>query len=66
MNKKNKFGYNEIILHKKLLKEEEYIGHLENYYLETFNNVRFLDAQISKWGLLDLAKNAIYHTITQR
>lgn len=33
---------------------------LENFYIENYNNIYFLDAQISKWGLLDQAKKWIY------
>ncbi|EGR31735.1 hypothetical protein IMG5_103090 [Ichthyophthirius multifiliis] len=61
---KNKFGYNQIILHEKLQACENDI--LENFYLTTFNNVRFLDAKISKWGVFDLAKLYIGQTTLSR
>lgn len=36
---------------------------LSNYYIENFNNVRFLDVTVSKWGLYDLAKSAVYEAL---
>eukprot|EP00825_Cyclidium_porcatum_P011085 TRINITY_DN1566_c0_g1_i6.p1 TRINITY_DN1566_c0_g1~~TRINITY_DN1566_c0_g1_i6.p1 ORF type:complete len:1401 (+),score=376.97 TRINITY_DN1566_c0_g1_i6:144-4346(+) len=64
--KKNTFGYNNIILHTKIQKQMYDNGALENYYIQNFNNVRFLNSKISKWGLLDQARESIYESLHQR
>ncbi|KAL4506760.1 hypothetical protein ABPG72_001181 [Tetrahymena utriculariae] len=59
-----KFGYNDIVLHDKIYQSESDV--LENYYLDTFNNIRFIDGNISKWGIFDQAKKFIHSSLLSK
>lgn len=63
---KGTFGYNRLILHTKIQRQTHDNAALENYYIQTFNNVRFLNSRLSKWGLLDQAREAVFESLAQR
>jgi len=48
-----KLGYDSYLLHQRLMKSEVEIANLENFYLHNYNNVKFLNGTLSKWGLFE-------------
>ena len=50
---KLKLGYDGYLLHQRLIKSTVEITNLENFYLDNYNNVKFLDGTLSKWGLYE-------------
>lgn len=48
-----KLGYDGFLLHQRLRKSTIEINNLENFYLDNYNNVKFLDGNLSKWGLYE-------------
>lgn len=63
---KLKLGYDGFLLHQRLRKSAVDITNLENFYLVHYNNVKFLNGNLSKWGLYERAKLYIQKTIKQR
>ena len=51
--KNMKLGYDGYLLHQRLKKNGVEITNLENFYLNNYNNVKFLDGKLSKWGLYE-------------
>lgn len=50
---KLKMGYDAYLLHQRLRKTGIEITNLENFYLVHYNNVKFLNGNLSKWGLYE-------------
>lgn len=48
-----KFGYDPRIIHERLKQIEKTQTELEVFYISTFNNLRYLNSNVSKWGVLD-------------
>lgn len=55
--KKLKLGYDSFLLHQRLRKTGEEIRELESFYLHHYNNIKFLDGTLSKWGLYERVFN---------
>ena len=54
--KSEKFGYDRRIIHDRLKEIEKGQTDLELYYIDTFDNLRYLDSKVSKWGVFDSVK----------
>jgi len=50
---KDKFGYDNRILHERLELNEEELTYTEAYYTSNFNNFKVLNPKSSKWGIFD-------------
>ena len=50
---KEKFGYDNRILHERLDVNDEDLPYTEGYYTSNFNNVKVLNPKSSKWGVFD-------------
>ena len=48
------FGYEQIILHGRLTTDFNETKKMETFYIENYNNCRFLNSMNSKWGIFDL------------
>ena len=57
--KKEKFGYDMQIVNDRINNIEKELGSLESYYIDTFDNLRYISTQISKWGMYDQARKLI-------
>lgn len=51
--KGSKFGYDTRIIHERLNELKKTQTNLEVYYISSFNNLRYLNSNTSKWGVFD-------------
>ena len=58
---KDKFGYDNRILHERLELNEQELAYTEAYYISNFNNYKVLNPKSSKWGIFD---QVIYFLLT--
>jgi adenylate kinase family enzyme len=49
--KSNKYGYDPSVVNERIQRYKDDLIAMENYFMNKYNNIRFLDGRISKWGV---------------
>lgn len=57
-----KYGYHLTVLNERIQRQREDLQALEIFFMNRYNNIRFLDGRINKWGIFEAAKHFIEQT----
>jgi adenylate kinase family enzyme len=57
--KSDKYGYNHTVTNERIHRYTNDLTAMEIYFMNKYNNIRFLDGRISKWGIYEIAKDFI-------
>lgn len=64
--KSPKYGYNPSVVNDRIERYRDDLIAMENYFMNKYNNIRFLDTRMSKWGVYESARSYLLETVKAR